>query len=216
MRWFAIIFAVVVTAPSHAAGPSDLELLALSQDTAIVRIAGKRHVLRVGQGTVDGVKLVSADTERAVVEVNGVVETLEYGVVLAPITEGDGGSGPNRVTLWVGPGGMFQADGAINGYSVRFLVDTGASTVAISSVTARRLGIDLSRGTPGIAQTASGITEMMSVTLDSVSIGSLTVRNVPAGVIYGPYPDIPLLGTSFLGNFDMERQGNRLELIERY
>jgi aspartyl protease family protein len=67
-----------------------------------------------------------------------------------------------------------------------------------------------------MAITASGTAPMMTIRLKSVSIGQLTVRNVPAGVLPGSYPDVPLLGTSFLKNFDMERRGNQLDLIKRY
>ena len=208
----------VLAAAQAAVTPADVALLALGENKAVLRIAGKRRVLRVGESSPEGVRLVTADTNEAVIDINGVTATLHYGDFVAPIGDDGGvaGGGSDRVTLWVGPGGMFQADGTINGVPVRFLVDTGASTVALSEDTARALGIDLSDGIPGMASTASGTAPMMMIRLKSVSIGQLTVRNVPAGVVLGSYPDVPLLGTSFLNNFDMERRGNQLDLIKRY
>jgi len=208
----------VLAGAQTAVTPSDVALLALGENKAVLRIAGKRRVLRVGESSPEGVTLVSANTNEAVIDVNGATEMLYYGDFVAPISdEGySADSGSDRVSLWVGPRGMFQADGTINGVPVRFLVDTGASTVALSSDTARALGIDLSDGIPGMASTASGTAPMLMITLKSVSIGQFTVRNVPAGVVLGSYPDPPLLGISFLNNFDMERRGNQLDLIKRY
>ena len=213
-----LLCAGVLAAAQAAVTPADVALLALGEDKAVLRIAGKRRVLRVGESSPEGVTLVTVDTSEAVIDINGVTETLHYGDFVAPIGDDTGAAsaGPDRVTLWVGPGGMFQADGTINGVPVRFLVDTGASTVALSGDTARALGIDLSDGIPGMASTASGLAPMIAIRLRSVSIGQLTVRNVPAGVVLGSYPDVPLLGTSFLNNFDMERRGNQLDLIKRY
>jgi aspartyl protease family protein len=100
---------------------------------------------------------------------------------------------------------------------VRFLVDTGATTVALSGNDAKRLGIEYKRfGERGLSQTASGIAKIYSLRLKKVSVGNVTLYDVEAGVIDGNYPSEPLLGMSFLSAFEMKREGDRLELTRRY
>lgn len=191
----------------------EVTVLALTKDKAILRIDGKRRVLKVGDRTERGLSLVKVDSASATIEIDGVEETIRMGMVTTPYTKGEGT--PESVTLWAGPSGFFHAEGTINGHSVKFLVDTGANTVAISSNLAKQIGIDLSKGYPAVARTASGVARMVQVKLNTVSIGPITLHNVDAGVIIGNYPTEPLLGASFLGGLNMVREGQRLELIKR-
>jgi aspartyl protease family protein len=194
---------------------TDISLFALFQDKAILKIDGARRVLAAGQVSPEGVKLISADpqSEEAVVEIAGKQQTLRLGVVISAFKS----AARESVTLYAGTGGHFFADGAINGQPVHFLVDTGATTVALSSSDARRLGIDYKRfGERGLSQTASGIAKMYSLRLKSVSVGNVTLYDVEAGVIEGNFPTEPLLGMTFLSAFEMKREGDRLELTRRY
>jgi aspartyl protease family protein len=202
---------VVLTGTSTAA---EISLYALFKDKAILFVDGKRVTLAAGTEGPDGVKLVSTDTiaEEAVVEVNGKRQTLKLGVVISAFQT----TTRESVTLFADTKGFFHADGAINNAPVRFLIDTGANTVAINAALARRAGIDYTRGQPGVARTASGYARMYAVKLDSVKIGDIVLRNVEAGVIDGPQPDTPLLGMSFLQSLDMKREGNKMELTRRY
>jgi aspartyl protease family protein len=179
-----------------------------------VRIDGERRVLRAGETSPEGVRLVQADTQRAEIEIDGRREVLPLGVVVAPMTASPAAA---EVTLYKGPGGFFFANGAINGRTVKFLVDTGANTVALNSATARRLGIDyLKQGRVGVASTAGGMVKMYQVVLPRVSVGQISLSNVAAGVIEGPHPDVPLLGMSFLGKLEMKRDGRRMDLVQKY
>lgn len=186
-------------------------LLALFKDKAILQIDGARRVLSRGDTSPEGLKLISADTEQAVVEINGRQRVLKLSVVAAS----QGATGQPRVTLWADRG-FFYAEGSINNVPVRFLVDTGASAVAMNSALARRLGIDYAKGRPGMAVTASGYAKVYGVKLSTVKIGEIVLHDVEAGVIDGNQPDVPLLGMSFLGSLEMRRDGDRMELIKRY
>lgn len=197
-----------------AAAVDSISLQALFKDKAIFIIDGARRVLAKGEVSKEGVRLIATDTvaEQAEIEINGKREVVKLGTVMA-------GFQPTKqasVTLWACSGGHFHADGTINGLPVRFLVDTGATMIALSSDEARRLGIDYrSRGRPGYASTAGGVVRTYSLTLEKVEVGPILLYNVEAGVIEGPFPCEPLLGMSFLGRLDMKREGERMELTQR-
>lgn len=190
-------------------------LQALFKDKAIVVIDGTRRVLAVGSSSPEGVRLIETDTraERAEIEVAGVRQTLTLGVVLGSFAPTERGG----MTLYAEPDGHFHADGTINGLAVRFLVDTGATTIALSGAEASRLGIDYrKRGQAGYASTAGGVVRMYAIKLDAVQVGPITLYNVDAGVLEGNFPREALLGMSFLSRLDMKRDGERLELTQRY
>jgi aspartyl protease family protein len=199
---------------SAAPAVESVALHALFKDKAIFVIDGARRVLAKGEVSKEGVRLIATDTasEQAEIEIDGRRETVRLGMVM-------GGFQPTTrasVTLWAGGGGHFFADGTVNGLPVRFLVDTGATMIALSSNEATRLGIDyLKRGRPGYASTAGGMVRTYSLVLDKVELGPITLFNVEAGIVEGAYPREPLLGMSFLGRLDMKREGERMELMQR-
>lgn len=208
-----VLLATFCAGLATAAGPA-ITLQALFKDKAIFVIDGARHVLTKGEASPEGVRLLSTDTaaEQAEVDVAGRREVIKLGMVMngfQPITRA-------AVTLWAGTGGHFYADGMINGQPVHFLVDTGATMIALSGDQARRLGIDYRRnGRPGTAATAGGIVRSYSLTLEKVEVGPIVLYNVDAGVLDGPYPSEALLGMSFLGRLNMKRDGEQLELSQR-
>ena len=209
----ALLVALLWSGPGGAAAIEQIVVLAVTQGQAIVRIDGARRVLAEGETSPEGARLVAADSAGIVLEIDGVRGHYPLRAVLTPIT-------PQRrrqtQTLWADREGFFFGDGAINGAPVRFLVDTGANTVALSSRDAQRLGIDYRGGQRGAATTANGPVPMYSVFLHTVRLGGITLNNVRAGVVEGNYPDVPLLGMSFLKGLEMRRDGNRMELIRKY
>jgi aspartyl protease family protein len=209
-----ILLALSLLGAAHgAAAASKLSLQALFKDKAIIVIDGARRVLKTGDISPEGVKLVETDTraETATVAIDGRTQVLNLGAVLSAST-----GGRSQVTLYAGQGGHFFADGFVNDVPVKFLVDTGATSIAMSSQHATRFGIDYKRnGKQSVAATASGLVRTYNVTLGKVQIGEITLHNVDAGVIEGNYPREPLLGMSFLGQLDMKREGEKLELKQR-
>jgi aspartyl protease family protein len=209
--------AAMLAPPARAV--EKLTVLALFEGKALLHVDGQRRLIAEGETSPEGITLLKADSSEAVVMVDGKEETLEVGMVTGfPGASDDvdpAWSGPESLTLWEENDGFFYASGSINGTSVRFLVDTGANTIALSRILADRIGIDYRQGQQGMATTASGVTPMYLVNLDRVSVGGITLRNVEAGVLLGSHPEVPLLGMSFLGKLDMNRTGNRLELTRR-
>ena len=103
--------------------------------------------------------------------------------------------------------GHYLAPGTINGQAVGFLVDTGATDVAVSESVARALGLEFG---PRIqVMTAAGPAPAWITRLDSVTVGSLSRRNVRATITRG-LGDEALLGMSFLRHFSLQQQGDTL------
>jgi aspartyl protease family protein len=207
-----VFLAWTLTGGADAA--ESVSIYALFNGKAILMVDGNRRVLNEGEVSPEGVRLISASIqdEQVVIERDGKRVTIQHGVVIAPITRETLAS----TTLWKGDGEFFHADGSINNTTVTFLVDTGANTIAMNSATARRVGLDYKKGQRGIATTASGYTPMYRVVLNTVKVGEIVLHNVAAGVIEGPQPDQPLLGMSFLGQLEMRRDGDKMELIKKY
>jgi aspartyl protease family protein len=118
------------------------------------------------------------------------------------------------VELKAGDNGHYSTEAEINGRDVEVMVDTGASTVALTFEDAERAGIYLRRSdfTHQVA-TANGIARVAPVMLDSVSIGDITVRNVQGMVAEHGKLGTTLLGMSFLSRLDrFEMRGGTLLL----
>jgi aspartyl protease family protein len=112
--------------------------------------------------------------------------------------------------------GHFVASGSINGAAVRFLVDTGATMVAMNVEEARRAGVNYLAGERGYSQTANGMTAIYRVKLAQVSLGDITLRDIDGVVHENSALPIVLLGMSFLGKLEMRRTGESLTLTKRY
>ena len=111
-------------------------------------------------------------------------------------------------------GGHFQAAGSINGKPVNFMVDTGATIVALSQAEANRIGLDWKRGRPGLSQTANGTVPVYNVNLGAVRVGDVQISNVAAVVVPAEMP-LVLLGNSFLNHFNMRRDNDVMRLEKK-
>lgn len=216
-----LLFACTMLLPFRMAdAASSVTVLALFGDKALLHIDGEQRLLHAGDRSPEGVSLVRVESGVAVIEIDGREEALELGFATtfpgADLEPEDGWKGPDKVSLWADTNGFFYSGGTINGFPVRFLVDTGATSVAISSQLADRIGISYADQPKGVASTAGGITPMYSVVLDRVTVGGITLQNVDAGIVIGTFPMEPLLGMSFLGQVDMVREGDRMELKRRF
>jgi len=192
-----------------------LRVVALFLDKAMVEIDGKNRLLKRGKASPEGVLLISADAKAAVIEIEGKRETYELGRhVSASYSQPKN----QAVQIWRNAHGSYTTVGSINGRTVNMLVDTGASSVAMSEVEAKRLGIPyLLTGTVIRVSTASsGNVRGYKVLLERVRVGDVLLHNVKGTVIEGNSPSEVLLGMSFLGQLQMENRGNVLLLKTRY
>lgn len=120
--------------------------------------------------------------------------------------------GRREVVLQRNQYGHYVATGTINGQAVVFLVDTGATDVAIPEATAKRLG--LKKGYPFQAQTANGITLAYSTQLDSVALGDITLQDIPGSIMSNAGTEEILLGMTFLKHLELNQKGNQLRITQ--
>lgn len=193
---------------------SHIEVMALFKNKAMVSINDKQHLLKVGDPAKVGVKLIEASSKYAVLEVNG--ERSKYNLgnrVRASYEKVE----KKKVQIYRDGNNMFRTVGSINGYTVDFLVDTGASSVALNSALAKRLGLQYKlKGEQTVVSTASGKALAYSISLDQVKVGEIMLRNIDAVIIEGNDPSTPLLGMSYLGRLKLNNEDQFLELEEKY
>lgn len=195
------------------AAVEDITVLGLFTDKAMLRIDDTRRLLKVGQQSPEGVKLIAADSEQATIEFNGKQQQLKLGT---HISSHFVAAKVKTVQIWPDSNGMYSVNGMINGKSVGFLVDTGANTIALNAIDAKRLNIDYKvEGQKVLGETASGRSWVYFLKLDTVSVGQIKLRNVEAIVFDGPHPSRALLGLTFLNRVDMKRDGSLMTLEQK-
>ena len=196
-------------------------LPAQAQDVALAGILGGKALLVVNgsapRGVAPGeshmgVQVVSVGREDAVVDSAGGRRSLRLGE--APVRVGGSGTG-QRVVLKADARGHFVSSGQINGRIMQYMVDTGASTVAIGRPDAQRMGLKFEeQGQSVRMNTANGVAQGWRMRLDSVRVGDVELRGVDAIVTPQPMPYV-LLGNSFLREFEMSRNGDEMMLLKR-
>jgi aspartyl protease family protein len=201
------------------AGPAQAQSVAMSggmgSKALLVVNGGAPKALAAGDAY-QGVKVISVSPDHTVVEVGGKRQTVTLGG--APVSiGGSGGGGANgtQIILSAGPGGHFVTQGSINGRSTQFMVDTGATSIAMGADEARRMGIKFEDGQAFYGSTANGVVKGYRVNLTSVRIQDVEVFNVDAAVLPQGMPHI-LLGNSFLTRFQMKRDNDTLTLTKRF
>ncbi|HXM83515.1 MAG TPA: TIGR02281 family clan AA aspartic protease [Burkholderiales bacterium] len=208
---FIALLLLLACTPALAA---EIALIGVIGDKAAVLSVdgGDPKLVKVGQKW-SGVTVVAVEKERATVEIDGKRRVLALGQHYRSNTAV--ASDRQSVTLAADMRGHFVTDGAVNGSPTRFLVDTGATMVAIPASEAVRLGIDYRKGQLGVIKTASGLAQVYRVKLDSVKLGSIEL-NAVEGVVVEQGLDIVLLGMSFLNRVEMKRDGETMTLIRRF
>ena len=195
-----------------AAWATSVSVMGLFTDKAIVSIdGGKPHTMSAGQ-SVQGVKLLAADSGSARFDVDGKRRTLGMGQSFAG---GPATAERQSVSLTADARGHFAAAGSLHGYPMRFLVDTGATSIAINAAEARRLGLDYKSGQAGGVGTAAGVVPAWRVKFNTVKVGGITLNQVD-GMVVESGLNVPLLGMSFLNRMEMRRDGQTMTLTRRY
>jgi len=206
------ILVVGVVAP---AGATDVALAGLLSNRAVIVVnGGNPRTLAIGSKTADGVKLLAVEGDAAVLEIDGKKQRLVLGD--HAVSSGGSGGGAATATLTADGRGQFITQGSVNGASMRFMVDTGATFVSMGTAEAARAGIDYKRkGQQGGMSTANGVIAMWKVPGNTVRLGDITLYDVDVAVQEVGMPFV-LLGMTFLNRLEMKRDGDTMTLKKRY
>lgn len=209
--WHSI--AVLAFLCCRNAWPAEIALVGVIGDKAVVLSldGGEPKTVRVGQAW-SGIKVLSVGNDRATVEIDGKRRVLERSQAYSL---GAPRESREATTLAADARGHFFVEGAINGAPQRFLVDTGASIVVVSSADAERLALDYRQAPRAVIQTANGRTEARVIKLDRVRVGGIELSNIDA-VVVDKGGETALLGMSFLNRVEMRRDGQTMTLIRRF
>jgi aspartyl protease family protein len=210
-RCGAALFAAIGLLFSLAAPAAPaVRVLALFPGKAMLEVDGQRKVLAAGERGPAGVRLISADPDSATIEIDGTRQRLRLGSAVSAsyvVPE------QHEIRIVKDRRGGYFVDGLINGQPANFLVDTGATRLAMSEVQARRFGIQHRvDGRPIAVGTASGDAVGHLVTLRSLSLSGVRLSDVEAIVIEGDSPRSVLLGMNVLSRFEMDQRKNLLVL----
>ncbi len=152
-----------------------LQVLGLFSGKAILLVDGERYTLSIGEATPEGISLISADSNEAVIRYHGQRRVLKPGTQISSDFPQ-----PKRklVDIHLDRNGIYRVDGIIHHFPLNFLVDTGATIIVMSSEQAKRLRIDYQRmGKTGFAETAAERVRVYLVKLDEVSVGTMVIEN---------------------------------------
>lgn len=184
----------------------------IGRHAVLVIDGGAPQTIRAGAQSREGVRVLAVDGDAAEVEYEGQRQRLRLG---DRVVNTAGVAAVPRLELTADSQGHFWAQGRINGGVVRFLVDTGATMVALGRSDAQRLGVNFSRGERAASVTANGTVTTWRVRLDTVEIEGMRLHNVEAMVHENDLP-VTLLGMSVLNRMRWQREGQRLTLEKRY
>lgn len=210
---FLSVTMCLLTAPVLAA--TQLNVVGLFSNKAVVAINGSApQTISAGQ-TKSGVKLISASSDSATFLVEGKQQTLKMGQA-ASIAGNNAPQNNAPVSLYADQAGHFFGNLSINGASLKYVVDTGATTVALNSGDAKFAKIDYEKGERITMQTANGDVSAYLVKINTLKIGSIILNNVVATVNEGGSPPVVLLGMTALTHMSMKNENSILTLSKKY
>ncbi|WP_196138616.1 TIGR02281 family clan AA aspartic protease [Aliikangiella sp. G2MR2-5] len=229
-----LLFVSIISTPlcfgqETKAEEEQVQLIALFKNAAMLKYKGKQKLYRNGDKIARNIRLIRADTQSAVIEVNQKKVELKPGGIgrftkledstpkISGVDSSAASASANVVRILRNSGGMFKTKGFINGIGVPILVDTGASQVAMNESIASQIGLMYKMEGRKIAvSTAAGVVPAWALNLKKVRVGGIELRNVDAMVVKGTGPAEVLLGMSFLSRLKMENDGQVLILTKKY
>lgn len=199
---------------SFAQAEPNVRVEGLFSGAAVLIIDGQQILLKEGKRHDSGVKLVHADSRKAVIEIDGKEHELALHMAIGGAFQEPQSA---QVSIRKNDFNQYKVAGSINRLPVTFLVDTGATTVAMNEQHARQLGLQYKLdGTPSQVVTASGVAESWHLVLDTVKVGEISVSNVGAVVVKGDFPQDVLLGMTYLQYVKLSEHNSVLLLEQKF
>lgn len=192
---------------------TDIRVNGLFGGSAVLVINGKQRLLKQGQTSPEGVTLIDSNSRRAVVEHNGKQMTLGLSDHISSSFQA---AEMAEVRMPRADNGHYFVSGFINGRPADFMVDTGATSIAMNFHHAEQLGVNFRSGRKGSASTAGGIVNAYHVPIQKLTIGNITLNQVDATVVIGDFPSQILLGNSFLSRVEMSEEEGVMVLRTKF
>lgn len=190
-----------------------VQVVGLFPKAAVVNVDGQRKLVWEGQKGPQGVRVVKVDDKGATLEVDG--QQRRYDLSREDKAIHSSAAGRVHNTLMRSNDGHYRANGAVNDRGIRFLVDTGASSVVLAESTAKRLNLSYEHGERTSINTASGMANGWAITASRISVGPITLHSVDLVVLEGSASFEPLLGMSFLNRVNWREDQGLLQLESR-
>lgn len=210
--FISLTLSIYFIATSSVLAIDRISLIGLSKDQVVIEVDGEEYILDKGEETPEGVKLLRSDENWMCIKLNNAnkFKSVKQASNIKPISVNQ------IVKIKADEQGLYRVYGKINGTDVIFMIDTGASHIAMNSIQADRLGLDYKKD-PVITRvtTGSGREKAFAMRLEEVKVNGITVKNVPALIIEGALPHDILLGMSFLSNVEIKHKGNTLLLRQK-
>ena len=212
MRRHFVLLGALLALSSARAVATDVSLVGVVGSQAVVSVNNSPpHVMAAGS-TFNGVQVVSVSPDHAVFMIDGKRESIALGQFYGGSADG----GRETATLTADGTGAFIGQGSINGRSVRFMADTGATLVVMSAEDADRVGLAWRRAPTAMAHTANGDVEFHLVKIPTIKVGTIVLNDIDAAVQERGLNLTTLLGQSFLNRTDMNRSGDTMTLTRRF
>lgn len=192
----------------------DVKVLGLFKNMAVLNINDQRKVIHVGEKVQGNMRLLAANSEKAVFEIKGrriVLSMSESDAIRTDLPVSSG-----HMAQLISNGGLYSVTGVVNGQLADFVVDTGASYVTMSPQQAQMLHLDYrSNARKIMMNTANGKSTAHVFTVKSIRIGGIELHNVEAAVMNNLASSKILLGMSFLKQVDMQHGPGMMVLKQR-
>lgn len=191
----------------------DIKVLGLFKNMAVLNVNDHRKVMRVGDKLQGNMRLLAANSEKAVFEIKGrriELSMSDTGAIRTDLPVSGG-----HMAQLISNGGLYSVTGAVNGQLADFVVDTGASYVTMSPQQAKALRLDFSHARKIMMNTANGKATAHVFTVKSIRIGGIELHDVDAAVMDNLASSKILLGMSFLNHVDMKHGPGLMVLRER-
>lgn len=215
MKW--ILGLLVLMISMHVSADTQINIVGLFNNKALVMINGSGpHHLQAGQ-TKSGVKLISATSDAATLEVEGKRRVLKMGqAAFVAASTGSPEAVNSPVNLYADQAGHFFGNLTLNGGSFKYIVDSGATNVTMNSDDAKVAKIDYKQGRKVNMATANGVVQAFTVTLNTLKIGTIILNNVDTTIIEGSSPPFILLGMSAQNRLNIKRENSIMTLTKKY
>lgn len=208
-----VILGIFVIFSQQILASPQINVVALFKNKAVFYVDDTKHVLNVGESTPQGIRLVESNGSFAVLDVQGNKQRFELGrdqasPIKVPVSM--------QHTVWPNNSGMYITEGQLNGQTVKLMVDTGATYVVLNEKQAQQLGIDYLQGQPIPIATASKRETGYLIKLSQLKLGGIRLYDVDTVILPGNFPNVALLGMSFLKSLHITRHGEALVLEKKF